>query len=73
MKDSKVNNKGFTVELLIVVVIIGILAALVIIAYNGIQDRANNQKTESAVNAYRKALIQYATINGATLLQRTHV
>ncbi|MEK7620723.1 MAG: prepilin-type N-terminal cleavage/methylation domain-containing protein [Patescibacteria group bacterium] len=66
MKDSKVNNKGFTiVELLIVVVIIGILAALVIIAYNGIQDRANNQKTESAVNAYRKALIQYATINGA--------
>lgn len=60
------KQKGFTiVELLIVIVIIGVLVTLVISAYNGIQNRANNQKTESAVNAYRKALIQYATINRA--------
>ncbi len=58
------NSRGFTiVELLIVIVIIGILASLVIAAYNGIQDRANNQQTETAVAAYRKALIQYATDN----------
>ncbi|OGL34524.1 hypothetical protein A3F64_02435 [Candidatus Saccharibacteria bacterium RIFCSPHIGHO2_12_FULL_42_8] len=63
---ASLSNRGFTiVELLIVIVIIGILASLVIIAYSGIQDRANNQQTESAVNAYRKALVQYATNNGS--------
>lgn len=63
---ASLSNRGFTiVELLIVIVIIGILASLVIIAYNGIQDRANNTQTESAVNAWRKALIQYATDNGS--------
>lgn len=65
MYNRLLQQRGFTiVELLIVIVIIGILASLVIAAYNGIQDRANNQKTLSAVQAYRKALIQYATING---------
>ena len=60
------NSRGFTiVELLIVIVIIGIIAAIVIIAYGGIQDRANNQQTESAITAYKKALIQYATDNGS--------
>lgn len=60
------NSRGFTiVELLIVIVIIGILAALVIVAYNGITDRANNTQTESAMNAWRKAMVQYATDNGA--------
>jgi prepilin-type N-terminal cleavage/methylation domain-containing protein len=35
------NNNGFTiVELLIVIVVIGILAAITVVAYNGTQDRA---------------------------------
>ncbi|MDO8335334.1 MAG: prepilin-type N-terminal cleavage/methylation domain-containing protein [Candidatus Saccharibacteria bacterium] len=60
------NSRGFTiVELLIVIVIIGILAALVIVAYNGITDRANNTQTESAMGAWRKAMIQYATDRGS--------
>lgn len=59
------KQKGFTiVELLIVIVVIGILAAITIVAYNGIQSRANNQKTISAVSAYTKAFLQYAAENG---------
>jgi prepilin-type N-terminal cleavage/methylation domain-containing protein len=59
------QQSGFTiVELLIVIVVIAILAAITIVAYNGIQTRAENSKTVTAVNAYVKALRQYALING---------
>lgn len=63
MKRLTMSNKGgFTiVELLIVIVIIGVLAALVIVAYNGVQQRAENSKVAAAVQAYKKALLQYAT------------
>lgn len=37
------NQRGFTiVELLVVIVVIGILASVTVVAYNGIQDRAKN-------------------------------
>lgn len=49
--------KGFTiVELLIVIVVIAILATISIVAYNGIQSRANNTKIVSAANSLEKAL-----------------
>lgn len=60
------RGAGFTiVELLIVIVIISILAVLVIVAYRGIQQRANTAKTASAIQAYKKALLQYATEKGS--------
>ncbi len=45
--------KGFTiVELLIVVVVIGVLAAITVVAYNGVQQRARNSQIISAVTQW---------------------
>lgn len=56
---------GFTiVELLVVIVVIGILAAVTIVAYNGIQTRAENTKTVSAIEQYANALRIYQSDNG---------
>ena len=60
------KNRGFTiVELLIVIVVIAILAAITVVAYNGIRERALNLSTEEIVGKYRKAMILYATENGS--------
>lgn len=57
---------GFTlVELLIVIVIIAILAAITIVAYNGITQRANNTTTIQGTEAYLKAYALYAADNGS--------
>ena len=54
------ETSGFTiVELLIVIVVIAILSVVSVVAYNGIQDRAQNVKTEAAVAQYEKALAMY--------------
>lgn len=60
------KQSGFTVvELLIVIVVIGILAAITIVAYNGIQQRARNTTTISAVNTYVKLINLYMVGEGA--------
>lgn len=61
----KKTTSGFTiVELLIVIVVIGILAAITIVAYNGIQTRARNGQVIAGVNAYMKAVESYKALNG---------
>jgi len=56
---------GFTiVELLIVIVVIGILAAITIMAFNGVQTRAKNAKTVSSVTAWAKAIKLYNAEQG---------
>lgn len=55
------KQKGFTiVELLIVIVIIGILAAITIVAYNGIQARARDNVRKQDLAQLSKALKLYA-------------
>lgn len=61
----KKTINGFTiVELLIVIVVIGILAAITIVIYNGIQTRAENTKTINAVTSYAKGITGYAATYG---------
>src|SRR5690606_18326368 len=51
---------GFTiVELLIVIVVIGILAAITVVSYNGIQNRAYVAKAASVADSYIKIMEMY--------------
>lgn len=59
------KQTGFTiVELLIVIVVIGILAAITIVAYNGIQNRANDTTVQSDVRNFAGKIMEYQAING---------
>lgn len=51
------TKSGFTiVELLIVIVVIGVLAAITIVAYNGIQQRSRDNIRKADLAALEKAL-----------------
>ena len=65
MHKQRSNRTGFTiVELLIVIVVIGILAAITIVAYNGIQGRARNSRRLSVIESVVKAVNLYYVDNG---------
>ncbi len=54
------NEKGFTiVELLIVIVVIGILAAIVIVAYNGVTQSANTASAKGNAESVQKVAEAY--------------
>lgn len=56
---------GFTlIELLIVIVVIGILAAITLVAYNGVQAKAQDSNRQSGISDIAKALQLYYIDNG---------
>lgn len=60
------KQRGFTiVELLIVIIVIAILAAIVIITYSGIQANAQQSKMRADLEQVQKLVEDYAVINGA--------
>ncbi len=59
------KQTGFTiVELLIVIVVIGILAAISIVAYNGIQNRTNDAAVRSDLRNFGMKMQEYMVDNG---------
>ena len=59
------SKSGFTiVELLIVIVVIAILAAITIVAYSGIQSRAKDSKRQEDLANVQRALEIYHATNG---------
>lgn len=73
IKTKTQSERGFTiVELLIVIVVIGILAAITFVAYNGVTQRANTTSAKSAAvsvlkkaEAYNAETAAYPTTPGA--------
>lgn len=66
MIRPKQNTTGFTiVELLIVIVVIGILAAIVIVAYSGIQNRAYDTAVQSDLASMVKKIELEAVGSGS--------
>lgn len=66
------RKSGFTiVELLIVIVVIAILASITIVAYNGINTRAQQSKIDNDIATLRKAVLSARSAESKTLAQIT--
>lgn len=65
------KSHGFTiVELLIVIVVIGILAAITIVSFSGIQDRAHDVRRKSDLATISKTILINNTQNGQQSLRQ---
>lgn len=60
------KQSGFTiVELLIVIVVIAILAAITVVAYTGIQNRANDTAVQANIREFANKVLQIEAETGA--------
>jgi len=67
MQWAHKQKQGFTiVELLIVIVVIAILAAITIVAYNGIQNRAKQSAVQSRLSQANKKILTFAVTHSDT-------
>lgn len=63
-RDNSSSIKGFTiVELLIVIVVIGILAAITIVSFNGVSAKAKTAKAQSDASSILKKLELYRSLS----------
>jgi len=63
--SKSIKNKGFTiVELLVVIVVIGILAAITIVSYGGVTAKANQAKADSAASDLMSKILIYRAETG---------
>lgn len=64
MKRWEQKQTGFTiVELLIVIVVIAILAAITVVSYTGIRDRATAASVQAATSQANEKILAYAAVN----------
>ncbi len=74
MNLRNTNQKGFTiVELLIVIVVIAILAAISIVAYTGIQNRARTNAGMQLASQIAKKFEAYYAVNGTYPTTKTAI
>ena len=67
MKTNRLKHRGFTlIELMIIITIIGILAAIVIPTFSNANETAKAGAVSSQLNTIKKSLVMYSTDhNGA--------
>jgi prepilin-type N-terminal cleavage/methylation domain-containing protein len=62
--DKNIGQKGFTlIELLVVIIILGILAAVVVLAVNGLQDQGENNACDTERKAVEAAAAAFFADN----------
>ncbi len=72
IKNKFKNKKGFTlIEMLVVVSLIGILAALALVSFGASQKQARDTNRKSDLKQYQTALEMYGNITGGLFPSRT--